>query len=147
MSKPNLRPLRPAALAALVFLLAVPGQLAAGRPETENVKAAISLAVAAEYEAALALFRAELAQQPDDPLLNYYVGVTRYKLGQIDGAIVHLEKSTLENAPFPQAFYWLAQAYLDKNRREAAEDILRQGLARFPLNRDLKALASELSSR
>lgn len=130
------------ATALLASALAWPA-LCAEQPG-DNVQQAISLAVAAEYEAALELFKAELLQNPDSPLLNYYVGMTEFKLERFSAAIARFQKAVDEEAPFPQAYYWLTLACLEKERDEDAAKTLREGLLRFPRNPDLLSLADKL---
>lgn len=129
--------------AALALLAAIQTGFAQG-PDPAEIQKAVSLAVSGDYSSALPVFRAELLKEPKDPLLNYYVGVTLYKLERAGASIPYFEKAVAENAPFPQAFRWLALAYLEEDRRQSAAETVKRGLERFPLNRDLKALASEM---
>ncbi len=127
----------------LIALFAV-AALSLGQAPPADFREAISLAVSGEYEPALRLFRNELAKDPDDPLANYYVGMTEYKLDRFAACTAFLEKAVEKRAPFPQAYFWLAKAYLEIAKEPQAIAILKRGLSRFPANKDLMALGDEL---
>lgn len=126
-----------------LLLFCSTGQASRRDPELDK---AISHALAAEYKEALAIFQALLTRTPDDSLLNYYAGVSCLRLARLDHGIGYLEKSIQEKAPFPQAYAWLGEAYLEKKSRDKAKAIVEQGLKLFPRNKQLLDLMQRLSA-
>lgn len=110
----------------------------------EKLDAAISLAVAAEYDEALRMFEEELRRDPDDPLVNYYVAMSHYKLEEISSALAYFEKAIECDAGFPQVFFWSTKAYLLQGMRDEAFETLQRGLKEFPSNKDLRDLAASV---
>lgn len=111
-----------------------------GSTNKSEIDKGISLAVAAEYEEALKIFQKLLRDSPDDALLHYYAGVSCLRLNRLDTGITHLEKAVQRKAAFPQAYAWLAEAYLEKDRKEQALETVQSGLRRFPRNPQLLRL-------
>ncbi len=131
-------------LALTIFALL--GQASPATAQSPALDEAIRLAVAAEYEQALALFQLESARFPEDPLRHYLVGMTEFKLEQYRTArgrfLVALEKK----AEFPQVFYWLARSQQELGEASEALATLERGLERFPRNQDLVSLERLLRS-
>lgn len=130
--------------ATKIFLLSAFLLTAWAASQPSKLKTAISLAVAAEYEEALELFKEELQRDPTDPLLNYYVGMTETRLLQFSSAIRYFETALEYKADFPQVYFWLTKAYLEQDEKEKALSILERGKKRFPLNKDLTDLAETI---
>ena len=89
---------------AVFFALAAPISA-----QSSDLDDALWLATMGEYQRALELFEASLRQEPDDPILNYYAGVSHYFLEDLDEARTLLQKAVEAEPGFPQAYYWLAQ--------------------------------------
>lgn len=112
--------------------------------DSRRLDEAVWLATLGEYESAIALFELSLREEPDDPICNYFVGVSHFFLGDQEEAIRFLERS-VENTPgFPQPYYWLAQTYLKEGDWDEAVEVVRAGLEVFPKNEKLLKLASKL---
>lgn len=129
-------------LLLVALLTAVPAF--AQNATQKELKKGIQLAVSARYREALSVFRSLLSRRPRDPLFNYYVGLTQLQLRDVDHAVAYLEQSVALEAPFPQAYYWLAQAYLAKKDKAKATAILEEGRKKFPGNKDLEGLRRSL---
>lgn len=112
----------------------------------EDLEKAIDLAVDARYEEALQIFQRLLRRDPDDPLLNYYAGITSLRLGRLEPGIAYLEQSIRGRAAFPQAYYWLGAAYLQKKWKEKARATVGRGLELFPRNQQLRGLKEKVLS-
>ncbi len=112
--------------------------------ERPEVTEAIRLAIDARYEEALEIFQRTRADDPQDPLLNYFVGITHLKMGRLIAASAFLAEAVAQDAPFPQAYFWLARVLGEREQPENAREILDRGLERFPRNRDLQLLVEEL---
>ena len=94
-------------LFAWLFVFFGPAGLA--NPESGELDEAVWLATLGEYEPAIALFEASLKEEPDDPVCNYFAGVSHFFLGDMEQASLFLERAVKNRANFPQAYYWLAQ--------------------------------------
>ena len=105
----------------------------------------ISLAVDARYEEALSVFRKLHREKPDDPLLNYYVGITYLRLKNLENAIAYLRRAVQEKASFPQAYFLLGRAYQKKKMRDKARTVVEKGIRRFPRNPRLRQLLEEIT--
>jgi tetratricopeptide (TPR) repeat protein len=112
-----------------------------------NVDSGLSLAIQGEYEQALRLFSAELEKDSEDPVLHYYVGMAKFRLGRILPAIASFEDSVARKATFPQVYFWLAKAYYGKGETGKSRDILSKGLEKFPRNSDLIDLNQSLNKK
>ncbi len=126
-------------MAILSLLMGAVLTSAAAQPRS-HLNEAISLAVAAEYEEALKLFRLELAHHPEDPLRHYLVGMTEFKLENYSTAVGRFQAALEKHADFPQVYYWMARAYQELGKSSQALSTLQRGLNRFPYNEDLKSL-------
>jgi hypothetical protein len=113
----------------------------------QELDRAIYLAVSGEYLEARKLFLTIRADRTQDALLNYYVGVSSFFLGDLASARLHLECSVEDGASFPEAFYWLAETYLTEESRELARKIVSEGLECFPQHVGLQRLSRHLESR
>lgn len=129
---------------AVVFALLFFCSTSAASSPNPQLEKAISLAVAAEYRLALDIFQELLKPAPHDPLLNYYAGITSLRLNRIEHAIFYLEKSVQEKAPFPQAYIWLSEAYLERNMKDKARSAAEKGLHSFPRNRPLQRMLKKI---
>lgn len=112
--------------------------------EDEELDKGVLLALDGEYEEALEVFLGLLRRKPNDPVLNYYTGLIHFYLEQSAEAAVYLEKSIKEDAPFPEAYYWLAQAHLSEQQMDEAKKTVAAGLKEFPGNKDLEELGKLL---
>ncbi|HLV00825.1 MAG TPA: tetratricopeptide repeat protein [Acidobacteriota bacterium] len=108
-----------------------------GQREDVNVDTARLLAIDGQYEEALPLFLRLLEDKPDDAQLNYYTGVCYFFLSDSDRSLFFLEEAVSHGAEFPEAFYWLGQAYLVEQDLKEALSVTERGLRRFPRNRKL----------
>ncbi len=104
----------------------------------------VSLAIAGEYQRAYEIFRELLHDAPDDPLLNYYTGAACVRLNRQAEGMEYLEKAVRREAPFPQAYQELGEAYLKKKLNTQARDVVEKGLARFPKNHPLQKLRAKI---
>ncbi len=125
----------PAVGILLLWQLTVPA-----RAQDHTLDEAIRLAVAAQYEAALKLFKQELSLHPEDPLRHYLVGMTEFKLANFPNAIGRFQDALEKGAEFPQVYYWLARGYQETGDLPQALSTLEQGLQHFSRNEDLKSL-------
>ncbi|HSR66337.1 MAG TPA: tetratricopeptide repeat protein [Acidobacteriota bacterium] len=110
-------------------------------PETQK---AIRLAIDGLYEEASRSLRRLLRQRPKDPLLLYYLGVCYHKMDRNGLALEYLRQAVDEEAPFPQAYLWLARSYLRHEEPGSARAALDQGLSLFPRNEDLLEMQARL---
>ena len=101
---------------------------------------AVSLAIAGDYQHAYDIFRDLLHESPDDPLLNYYAGAACVRLNKQAEGIDYLERAVRREAPFPQAYQELGEAYVKKKLNAQAQDIVEKGLAKYPKNQPLQKL-------
>lgn len=115
-------------------------------PPPERVREARALAQDGHYEDALKEFRALLAFAPKDPLLNYYVGITLFKLERFTAASVYLKRSIDLGAPFPEPYLWLARTRLELLDPKAARSVLEAALDKFPRHKELGELQQHLDS-
>ncbi len=129
-------------LIAWLFVVVFPAGLA--NPESGELDEAVWLATLGEYEPAIALFEASLKEKPDDPVCNYFAGVSHFFLGDLEQAGLFLERAVENRANFPQAYYWLAQVLSREGEREQAAEVTKAGLQAFPENEQLLKLASKL---
>ncbi|HSR51485.1 MAG TPA: CDC27 family protein [Acidobacteriota bacterium] len=134
----------PAAHASAAWLAQTSAQAprASQDPATQQ---AVRLAIDGRYEEASKAFRRLLRRDSQNPLLDYYLGLCYAKMRQYERALSHLRQSVEEEAPFPQAYYWLAETYLRLEEPEKARQAVDDGLAEFPRNEDLLILRSRLS--
>ncbi len=112
--------------------------------ESGELGEAVWLATLGEYEPAIALFEASLSEKPDDPVCNYFAGVSHFFLGDLEQAELFLERAVENRANFPEAYYWLAQVLSREGEQEQAGEVTRAGLQAFPENEKLLKLASKL---
>jgi TolA-binding protein len=129
---------------AIAFLLHL--TLSPARADDPELRAAVSLAVDGRFEEALAAFEDLLKREPESAVLSYYVGMAHLRLKNLDRAIVYLENAVRKKAPFPQAYLWLGEAYLGKEKPSEARRVVDQGVARFPRNPALRQLQAELGA-
>ncbi len=105
---------------------------------------AVSLAIAGDYQRAYNIFRELLHDAPDDPLLNYYTGAACVRMNKQAEGMEYLERAVKREAPFPQAYQELAEAYLKRKLNSEARDVLDKGLSRFPKNQGLQKLRAKI---
>ncbi len=130
------------AVALSLLLLLFPGLLLAqNRPPRDE---AVSLAIAGDYQRAYNIFRELLHDAPDDPLLNYYTGAACVRMNKQAEGIGYLERAVSHEAPFPQAYQELADAYLKRKLTTEARDVVEKGLGRFPKNLALQKLQAKI---
>lgn len=110
--------------------------------DEEAVARAISLATDGDYESALEIFSFELESAPEDPKLNYYVGICHHFLERDKEGINYLRKSISKEPSFPEPYYWLARILLANGERRGGIEILDLGLQRFPKNEKLQTLSA-----
>lgn len=132
-------------LAALLFFASL--GLEEEGTKSEPLRRAVSLAVAAEYRPALQILETLLREKRDDPLLNYYAGLCHWYLKDSDLSLAYLRRAVEKEAPFPQAYYWLAQAHLARGEEDPARETVKRGLQLFPRNEKLKGLAARWEGR
>lgn len=125
--------------AALILLLL--GATWTGQ-DGEEVARAISLATDGEYEDALEIFSSALETQPEDPKLNYYVGLCHHFLEHRDKALDYLRRSVEEEPEFPEPYYWLARILMSEGELEEGRTVLSLGLEQFPRNQKLQSLST-----
>jgi len=128
----------------IVWLLLFLAPTGLAKPESGELDEAIWLATIGEYEPAIVLFEASLKQKPDDPVCNYFAGVSHFFLGDLEQASLFLERSVESRANFPQAYYWLAQVLSREGENEQAIEVTKAGLQAFPENEKLLKLGSKL---
>jgi len=102
------------------------------------------MAIAGDYQRAYDIFRDLLHETPDDPLLNYYAGAACVRMNKQTEGTGYLEKAVRHEAPFPQAYQELAEAYLKKKLNTEARDVVEKGLGRFPKNLALQKLQAKI---
>jgi tetratricopeptide (TPR) repeat protein len=129
-------------LIAWLFFFCVSAGLA--NAESSELDQAVWLATLGEYQQALEIFEALLQKEPDNPVLNYYAGVSHYFLDDLDEARTLLQKAVGEEPGFPQAYYWYGQVLAENADQEKAAETAALGLKRFPKNEKLLKLASRL---
>jgi tetratricopeptide (TPR) repeat protein len=76
------------------------------------------------YAEASVLYEEALAQKPDRLDAIVQLGIVRYKLGNLDGAIELLERARTRAPAEPSVRLFLALAYLRKNELPAADEQL-----------------------
>ena len=97
------------------------------------------------YQQALEFFQVRLELSEEEPVLNYFVGLCHFFLGNRDDSIEHLLRALDNHAPFPEAYYWAAQALDSSGKTSQARKILIKGRDRFPENRKLAVLSTQLA--
>ncbi len=102
------------------------------------------MAIAGEYQRAYNIFRELLHDAPDDPLLNYYTGAACVRMNKQAEGIGYLERAVGHEAPFPQAYQELGEAYLKRKLNTEARDVVEKGLSRFPKNLALQKLREKI---
>jgi len=139
---PSAAALQKSAVFLLALLLCLSSPLGAQqRPSRDD---AVSIAIAGEYQRAYDIFRNLLHDAPDDPLLNYYTGAACVRMNKQAEGIDYLEKAVRHEAPFPQAYQELAEAYLKKKLNSQARDVVDKGLGRYPKNQGLQKLRAKI---
>ena len=106
-------------LAGLAFGLQTPAQ----SPSAKGVEQARGLAFEGRYEEALAQFRLALAFDPEDPLLNYYVGVTLFKMEKPRPARLYFRRSIDFKADFPEPYLWLGRVEIQLSELDSAQRV------------------------
>lgn len=130
-----------------VMLLALGFASAEGSQDpsvNRDLQPLVRLAIDGEYEEALSQFERKLRARPKDSVLNYYVGLLHLYLKNAGKARIFLKASIGNDAPFPKAYYWLAQAWLADDRIPEASEVVLKGLEKFPRNKGLLELAAEM---
>lgn len=125
----------------LFFFFVSPG---VANTESSELDQAVWLATLGEYQRALEIFEALLQDEPDNPSLNYYAGVSHYFLDDLEEARTLLQKAVDEEPGFPQAYYWYGQVLAENAEQEKAAETATLGLKRFPKNEKLLKLAARL---
>jgi len=97
-----------------------------------------------DYQRAYEVFRGLLRDAPDDPLLNYYTGAACLRMNRQAEGMEYLERAVKHQAPFPQAYQELGEAYLKKKLNAEARDVVEKGLGRFPKNLALQTLRARI---
>lgn len=137
---------RPGIFVGLIVLAtAVTSVISLALQDEEPVARAVSLATDGDYESALEIFSFELESAPEDPKLNYYVGICHHFLERDQEAITYLRTSISKEPSFPEPYYWLARILLANGERREGIEILNQGLQRFPKNEKLQTLSASSS--
>jgi tetratricopeptide (TPR) repeat protein len=81
---------------------------------------------------ALAEFKLEVVQNPDEFLANYYLGVVYIFQREWEPAIKVLEKAATIEPNNPDPYFQLGQAYQELNQHERAIEVLRKAIAYNP---------------
>jgi tetratricopeptide (TPR) repeat protein len=103
-----------------------------------------------KQERNLQLLLRQDAEQPDDPLTLFNLGLTHLALGRVAEAMPYLRRS-LELSPptlslVRKLYALLAKGYLQQGQREAALAMSRAGLARYPDDVELLSLEAGILS-
>lgn len=123
----------------LTFLLT--STLLTGEANPESLDNARFLAIDGQYEEALTLFLELLEDEPDNVELNYYAGLCYFFLKDPGKSVFFLKVAVENGAEFPEAYYWLGQAYLSDWKLREALQAIDQGLKLFPRNEKLRHLS------
>jgi protein O-GlcNAc transferase len=85
-----------------------------------NLRRALELLQAGRNAEAGAVLTQHLRQFPADPTAHFYMGIIRFQLGQLDGAIASFEAAAKFNPQFAEAHYNLANTLAAQGRLPAA---------------------------
>jgi len=135
----------PALLSCLVLklgplALALSLQTATTPAPAKTVAEARALAFEGHYKEALTGFRQALAFDPDDALINYYVGITLLKMEEPRTARLYFRRSIDLKADFPEPYLWLGRVEDQLSEFESAQLVVRHGLTKFPRHEELLSL-------
>lgn len=84
-------------------------------------------------------FEKMLAAGQDSALLRYSLGSACYKGGRLGAAIEHLASAVQQDPGYSAAWKLYGKALADADRREAAIEAYRQGIAVAEKNGDIQA--------
>ena len=97
-----------------------------------NVAEGEALIEQGEFEKARDLFEGIVSESPDNPKAQYYLGVAKKNLGDVDAAISHYEKAIALDEKLMDAHINLGLLLLDKGDLKRAESELGVYLAASP---------------
>jgi tetratricopeptide (TPR) repeat protein len=117
------------------------GCLVAGEP-IDPEREAVTLAVDGEYRQAGDILMDLLGTSPDHPRWLYLLGMCRYFEGDRTAARDLLQRAVDGDAPFPEAYVWLARLLRQEGDVPAARTVAARGLERFPRHVKLVNLLS-----
>jgi len=86
-----------------------------------------------------------LAENPNDPFLNYALATEHLKLGHTEEALGYYEKLIDNHPDYVGTYYHLGKLYETLGRREEAIGVYEKGMHSARIKRDIHAL-SELQA-
>ncbi|MFN7973809.1 MAG: tetratricopeptide repeat protein [Acidobacteriota bacterium] len=131
-------------------LIELAGEAADGEPN-QVVTYAMALAQAGFTTHAIAAFKRAAALRPDDKEVHYFLGNLHGDQGDLDLAVLELERAIEIDPRYDLAYLYLARTYLRVEDDEAAEPLLRKALEvaseESGVPEECRELLSEISAR